>query len=189
MSSWWWSGYGPTAGGELFARGHRQDVLWTVFNATIVVPLTVALTLSFSEVVHRSLPWLVVGRIGFVPRWAAIALIFVAMDGLNWFAHSANHRSRVLWRFHELHHSQEDLNVLTVFRTHPLIHVSYLIALIPGIVLVAGAGRVLHPAGGVRRRRGLRSFQYQLGLRALGRIVVSPNYHRIHHMLDGPQDV
>ena len=61
-----------------------------------------------------------------------IALIFVAMDACNWFAHLANHRVRMLWRFHELHHSQEDMSVLTVFRTHPLIHVSYLVALIPG---------------------------------------------------------
>ena len=72
-----------------------------------------------------------------VPRWIVIAVIIVAMDGCNWAAHLANHRVRMLWRFHELHHSQEDMNVLTVFRTHPLIHVSYLMALIPGIVLLA----------------------------------------------------
>ena len=75
---------------------------------------------------QRWLPWIILPKIGTVPRWGAIAAIFVAMDGLNWFAHLANHRSRMLWRFHELHHSQEDMNVLTVFRTHPLIHVSYL---------------------------------------------------------------
>jgi sterol desaturase/sphingolipid hydroxylase (fatty acid hydroxylase superfamily) len=28
-----------------------------------------------------------------------------------------------------------------------------------------------------------------LGFGPLGRIVVSPNFHRIHHKLDGPQDV
>ena len=39
------------------------------------------------------LPWLVLPKIGTVPRWGAIAAIFVAMDGLNWFAHLANHRS------------------------------------------------------------------------------------------------
>ena len=65
------------------------------------------------------------------------AAIFVAMDGCNWLAHLANHRVRTLWRFHELHHSQEDMSVLTVFRTHPLIHVSYLVALVPGVVLLA----------------------------------------------------
>jgi hypothetical protein len=29
----------------------------------------------------------------------------------------------------------------------------------------------------------------RLGFGPLERILVSPNYHRIHHMLDGPQDV
>jgi sterol desaturase/sphingolipid hydroxylase (fatty acid hydroxylase superfamily) len=106
-------------------------------NATLTGPRVVALPLSFATVVHRSLPWLVLAHLTAVPRWVAIAAIFIAMDGCNWFAHLANHRVRMLWRFHELHHSQEDRSVLTVFRTHPFIHVSYLIALLPGIVLVA----------------------------------------------------
>ena len=95
-------------------------------NATLVVPLVTALTLAFVAVVRAALPWIVLPRMGLVPRWAAIAAIFVAMDGCNWFVHLANHRVRPLWRFHEFHHSQEDMSVLTVFRTHPLIHVSYL---------------------------------------------------------------
>ena len=33
----------------LFARGHRQDALYTVLNATLVVPLVVALSLSFAD--------------------------------------------------------------------------------------------------------------------------------------------
>jgi sterol desaturase/sphingolipid hydroxylase (fatty acid hydroxylase superfamily) len=179
----------PAQRRPLFARGYRQDFLWTVFNATLVVPLVIALTLSFSEVVHRSLPWLVLTRFGTVPRWAAIGVIFVAMDGLNWFAHLANHRVRVLWRFHELHHSQEDMNVLTVFRTHPLIHVSYLIALLPGIVLVANGAlpiTLLVIYGGVV---AFAHSNTNLGFGPLGRIFVSPNFHRIHHQLDGPQDV
>jgi sterol desaturase/sphingolipid hydroxylase (fatty acid hydroxylase superfamily) len=179
----------PAQRRPLFARGYRQDFLYTVFNALLVVPLVIALTLSFSEVVQRSLPWLVLSRFGTVPRWAAIAVIFVAMDGLNWFAHLANHRVRVLWRFHELHHSQEDMNVLTVFRTHPLIHVSYLIALLPGIVLVANGAL---PATLLVIYGGVVAFAHSntnLGFGPFGRIFVSPNFHRIHHQLDGPQDV
>jgi sterol desaturase/sphingolipid hydroxylase (fatty acid hydroxylase superfamily) len=179
----------PAQRRPLIARGHRQDVLFTAFNATLVVPLVTALTLSSSEVVHRSLPWLVLGRIGTVPRWGAIAVIFIAMDGLNWFAHLANHRVRMLWRFHELHHSQEDMNVLTVFRTHPLIHVSYLIALIPGIVLVANGAL---PTTLLVIYGGAVAFAHSntnLGFGPLGRIFVSPNFHRMHHKLDGPQDV
>jgi sterol desaturase/sphingolipid hydroxylase (fatty acid hydroxylase superfamily) len=95
----------------------------------------------------------------------------------------------MLWRFHELHHSQEDMSVLTVFRTHPLIHVSYLIALLPGLVLLAN--------GGVSTTFlvayvGIVAFAHsntRLSFGPLGRIFVSPNYHRIHHRLVGRQDV
>jgi sterol desaturase/sphingolipid hydroxylase (fatty acid hydroxylase superfamily) len=179
----------PAQRRPIFARGYRQDLLYTILNATLVAPLVVALALSFSEVVRRSAPWLVAPHIGFVPRWAYVTLIFVAMDGCNWLAHLGNHRIRMFWRFHELHHSQEDMSVLTVFRTHPLIHVSYLIALIPGIVLIANGAvptTLLVVYGAVL------AFEHSntnLGYGPLERIFVSPNYHRIHHKLDGPQDV
>ncbi len=179
----------PAQRRPLFARGYRQDLLYTLLNATVTVPLVTALTLSFSEVVRGALPWLVLARIGTVPRWCAIAVIFVVMDGCNWFAHLANHRVRMLWRFHELHHSQEDMNVLTVFRTHPLIHVSYLIALVPGIVLVANGAlptTLLVIYGGVV---AFAHSNTNLGFGPLERAFVSPNYHRIHHQLNGPQDV
>ena len=179
----------PAQRRPIFARGYRQDLLYMVLNATLVVPLVIALTLSFSEVVHQAFPWIVLTRVGTVPRWAAIAAIFVAMDGLNWLAHLGNHRVRVLWRFHELHHSQEDMSVMTVFRTHPLIHVSYLIALLPGIVLVANGAL---PTTLLVLYGGVVAFAHSntnLGFGLLGRVFVSPNYHRIHHKLVGPQDV
>ena len=179
----------PAQRRPILALGYRQDLLYTVLNATLVAPLVVALSLSFAEVARKSLSWTVVPHTGYVPRWGVITLIFIAMDGCNWLAHLANHRIRVLWRFHELHHSQEDMSVLTVFRTHPLIHVSYLIALIPGIVLVAN-GAV--PTSLLVAYAAFVAFEHSntnLGFGPLGRILVSPNYHRIHHKLDGPQDV
>jgi sterol desaturase/sphingolipid hydroxylase (fatty acid hydroxylase superfamily) len=179
----------PAQRRPIFARGYRQDLLYTILNATLVAPLVVALSLSFAEVARKSLPWIVAPRFGFLPRWFVIALIFVAMDGCNWLAHRANHRLRLLWRFHELHHSQEDMSVLTVFRTHPLIHVSYLITLIPGIVLIAN-GAV--PTTLLVVYAAFVAFEHSntnLGFGPLGRIFVSPNYHRIHHRLEGRQDV
>jgi sterol desaturase/sphingolipid hydroxylase (fatty acid hydroxylase superfamily) len=95
----------------------------------------------------------------------------------------------MLWRFHELHHSQEDMNVLTVFRTHPLIHVSYLVALIPGVVLLANGAlsvTVLVLYGGMV---AFAHSNTRAGFGPLERVFVSPNFHRIHHKVDGPQDV
>ncbi|MGD0853974.1 MAG: sterol desaturase family protein [Acidimicrobiales bacterium] len=179
----------PAQRRTFFARGYRQDVLYTVLNATLVVPLVVALSLSFSEVARKSLPWIVVPHSAFLPRWFVIALIFVAMDACNWTAHLANHKVRVLWRFHELHHSQEDMSVLTVFRTHPLIHVSYLIALIPGIVLVANGAVTTTLLVGYAAVVAFEHSNTNLSFGPLNRIFCSPNYHRIHHRVEGRQDV
>jgi sterol desaturase/sphingolipid hydroxylase (fatty acid hydroxylase superfamily) len=172
-----------------FARGYRHDLLLTVMNVALVAPLVTALTLSFSEVLRRSVPWVVLPKIGVLPRWGAIVAIFVLMDACNWFTHLANHRVRMMWRFHELHHSQEDLNVLSVFRTHPLIHVSYLIALIPGLVLLANGAlstTLLVVYGGIV---AFAHSNTRLSFGPLGRVFVSPNYHRLHHRLEGRQDV
>ncbi len=179
----------PAQRRPLVARGHRQDVLYTVLNLVVVLPLVAALTLSLSDVVRRVAPWVVLPRFGEIPRWGAIILILVAMDGCNWFVHLANHRVRMLWRFHELHHSQEDMNVLTVFRTHPFIHVSYLLAVVPALVLLAN-GEV--PTLLLVIYGGSVAFAHSntnMSFGPLERVFVSPNYHRVHHRMRGPQDV
>jgi sterol desaturase/sphingolipid hydroxylase (fatty acid hydroxylase superfamily) len=179
----------PAQQRPLFARGHRHDLLIAVVHATLVLPLVTSLTLSFVEVVRRLAPWIVLPKFDTGPRWIVIGAIIVAMDGCNWAVHLANHRIRMLWRFHELHHSQEDMNALTVFRTHPLIHVSYLLALLPGVVFLANGALTLTV---LALYGGIVAFAHsntRLGFGPLGRIVVSPNFHRIHHKLDGPQDV
>ena len=179
----------PAQQRPLFARGHRHDLLLTVMNAVVVAPLVTALTLAFVALVRRGLPWIVLPKIGVLPRWGAIVTILVLMDFCNWAVHLANHRVRMLWRFHELHHSQEDMNVLTVFRTHPLIHVSYLLALIPGVVLLSNGAlsvTVLVLYGGMV---AFAHSNTRASFGPLERIFVSPNFHRIHHKLDGPQDV
>jgi sterol desaturase/sphingolipid hydroxylase (fatty acid hydroxylase superfamily) len=173
----------------LVARGHRHDVLFTVLNVAVVLPLVTALTLSLDDVVRRAVPWVILPKIGMVPRWGAILAIVVAMDGCNWLVHLANHRVRLLWRFHELHHSQEDMNVLTVFRTHPLIHVSYVLAVIPALVLLANGELptlLLVVYGG---SVAFAHSNTNLGFGPFERVFVSPNYHRIHHRLVGPQDL
>lgn len=171
------------------ARGHRHDLLFAVVSATVLVPLVTALTLSFSHVVRTALPWVVLPDLPWAPRWAVIVAIVVLMDFCNWAVHRANHRVRMLWRFHELHHSQEDLNVLTVFRTHPFIHVSYLVAAIPGIVLVANGAMTSAVLVGYAAMVAFAHSNTRLGFGPLDRVFVSPNVHRIHHMVDGPQDV
>jgi sterol desaturase/sphingolipid hydroxylase (fatty acid hydroxylase superfamily) len=131
----------------------------------------------------------VLPKMGLLPHVLVVATIFVAMDGLNWLGHLLDHRYRVLWRFHEVHHSQEDLNALSVFRTHPLVVVSYLPAGLPGLVLLANGSLSLTI---FVVYAGIVAFAHSntnLGFGPLRRVFVSPNYHRLHHRLVGAQDV
>ena len=131
--------------------------------------------------VSRHAHFLMLRRLPLVPQVVAVALILVGIDAMNWAAHVANHRSTTLWRFHALHHSQEDMSVFTTFRTHPLSHVSYLVALLPALVLEA-SGTV--PAAGLIAYACLVTLPHanlRWSFGPLGRVLVSPAYHRLHH--------
>lgn len=52
----------------------------------------------------------------------------IGIDAVDWLTHLANHRLIALWRLHAVHHSQEELSILTTYRAHPLVHVSFLTA-------------------------------------------------------------
>jgi sterol desaturase/sphingolipid hydroxylase (fatty acid hydroxylase superfamily) len=178
----------PAQRRALIARGHRHDLIFTVFNVLFVAPLVTALSLSFSQLARTSLPWIVLPKTA-MPRWAATALIFVLMDFCNWFRPSRQSSSAdavALPRTPSLAGGHEHADGVS---HASLIHVSYLIALVPAIVLLANGALtttllVLYGASVAFAHSNT-----NLGFGPLERIFVSPNFHRIHHQLNGPQDV
>jgi len=119
------------------------------------------------------------------PGALLVPLTIVAMDGANWLAHYADHKFDSLWRFHALHHSQEELSVLTSFRAHPLMHTTgFILATIPVVVLmpdraIAPVLITIYICVGTLQHANLR---WTFG--PLGRVLVSPAYHRLHHAPD-----
>src|SRR6266852_3807021 len=53
-----------------------------------------------------------------LPVWAEFTLSFLLMDLGFYYWHLANHRIPFLWRFHNVHHIDPDLDVSTAFRFH-----------------------------------------------------------------------
>src|SRR5215475_13273443 len=100
-------------------------------------------------------------------------------------AHYADYRFHPLCRFLALHHSQEELSVLTSFRAHPLMHTTgFLLATVPVVALMPS--RPIDPVlitayvcVGTLQHANLR---WTFG--PLGRVLVSPAYHRLHHATD-----
>ena len=174
----------PAVRRPCWARAQLVDACYFVLFAVAVVPLLTLVETGFSVEVDRHVSFLVLGRLPVVPRIVVVAITLVAIDGMNWCAHVANHRFPAFWRLHALHHSQEDMSVLTTFRTHPLAHATYVPALVPALMLGA-SGAV--PAGAIIVYGCLvtlphANLNWRLG--PLGRIIVSPAYHRLHHARD-----
>jgi sterol desaturase/sphingolipid hydroxylase (fatty acid hydroxylase superfamily) len=170
----------PVVRRSVLARAHTVDAAYLGLYA-LVAPVVTLLNTGFAVTVSRYAHFLMLQRLALAPQVAVVALILVGIDLMNWTAHVANHRSATLWRFHALHHSQEDMSVFTTFRTHPLSHASYLVALLPALVLEA-SGTV--PAAGLIVYACLVTLPHgnlRWNLGPLGRVFVSPAYHRLHH--------
>jgi sterol desaturase/sphingolipid hydroxylase (fatty acid hydroxylase superfamily) len=169
----------------VLARGHVTDACFLALHALIVIPLMTLLSVGAAVLLGRYAGWIELRSTQHWPGWLLIPLTVVAMDGANWLAHYADHKLGFLWRFHALHHSQEELSVLTSFRAHPLMHTTgFILAAIPVVVLmptrpIAPVVITIYVCLGTLQHANLR---WTFG--PAGRVLVSPAYHRLHHATD-----
>jgi sterol desaturase/sphingolipid hydroxylase (fatty acid hydroxylase superfamily) len=175
----------PAERRPVLARGHVQDVCFLALHAIVVIPLMTLLSVGAAALIGSHAGWIELRSTEHWPGWLLVPLTIVAMDGANWLAHYADHRLDPLWRFHALHHSQEELSVLTSFRAHPLMHTTgFLLATVPVVALmptrpIAPVLITVYVCIGTLQHANLR---WSFG--PLGRVIVSPAYHRLHHAPD-----
>jgi sterol desaturase/sphingolipid hydroxylase (fatty acid hydroxylase superfamily) len=172
----------PAEPRPVLARGHVQDACFLALHALVVIPLMTLLSVGAAVLISDHASWIELRPAQNWPGWLLIPVTVVAMDFANWLAHYADHRLDLLWRFHALHHSQEELSVLTSFRAHPLMHTTgFLLAAIPVAILmptraIAPVVITVYVCIGTLQHANLR---WTFG--PVGRLVVSPAYHRLHH--------
>jgi sterol desaturase/sphingolipid hydroxylase (fatty acid hydroxylase superfamily) len=125
------------------------------------------------------------------PPWASIGVSVLLLDLVSYGWHRANHRIRVLWRFHQVHHSDESFTVSTGVRFHPgelllslpvrLLAVSVIgappAAVVAFEVVFAVVNLFEHGNIGLPQR-------LERGLAAL---LVTPALHRRHHANRRPE--
>ncbi len=175
----------PAERRPVLARGHVQDACFVALHAIVVIPLMTLLSVGAASLFEGHAHWIELRPMENWPGWVLVPLTIVAMDAANWLAHYADHRLDLLWRFHALHHSQEELSVLTSFRAHPLMHTTgFILATIPVVVLMPN--RAIDPVLitiyvciGTLQHANVR---WTFG--PVGRVIVSPTYHRLHHAPD-----
>ena len=120
-----------------------------------------------------------------LPGWVKFVLSFLLMDLAFYYWHLANHRVPFLWRFHNVHHIDPDLDVSTAFRFHfgeiafssafTVVQVSLIGPSIWAFAIyqLAFQAEVLFHHSNLRLPIGFE--------RLLSKVIVTPRMHGIHH--------
>ena len=121
-----------------------------------------------------------------LPFAVFVAVSFVVGDFLAWVYHYLKHRVPVLWRFHVVHHSTIDMNPFADARNHVAENfVNRTITVLPFLLLGGDAreGLVALLLVQVWYARFYHS-NIRTNLGPLRHVLVTPQYHRVHHSVD-----
>jgi sterol desaturase/sphingolipid hydroxylase (fatty acid hydroxylase superfamily) len=180
---------------KLFRKSFGADVFYYFLNGIVtkllmIVPLTVLVA-----VLHGTVPLAFYKTVGGFPFWLRIAAALVASEVGGYWGHRWTHEIPFLWRFHNIHHSAEELDWLVTAKAHPVdivfTHFCSLVPmyvlglaqplgsrvdLVPMIVTVAGTfwGYFIHA-----------NLNWRFGW--LEWLISTPAFHHWHHTNDGPE--
>lgn len=121
------------------------------------------------------------------PRWLAVALGVLVMDYAYWWWHVGLHLVPVLWRFHNVHHSDLDMDVSTATR----FHLGEVIFSVPFRVVIVAAFGINFWAMAIfeimfETANLFEHSNWRLPLlleRTLNHLFVTPRMHGIHHSI------
>ncbi|MBM3845942.1 MAG: sterol desaturase family protein [Verrucomicrobia bacterium] len=120
-----------------------------------------------------------------IPSWAGIPATILLLDLGIYFQHRWMHSMPGLWRFHRMHHSDTHLDVTSGVRFHP-VEMAVSMGLKGVMILVLGASatgvflfEILLNATSLFNHSNAR---LPGGIdRILRWIIVTPDFHRVHH--------
>jgi sterol desaturase/sphingolipid hydroxylase (fatty acid hydroxylase superfamily) len=168
-------------------RDQRMKHVLPNVGLTVLLLLT-NLALSFAAATAAS--FAVTQRAGLLvlaelPAWVNVLAGIAALDFFAYVAHVLLHKTPLAWRFHRVHHSEEEVDVTTAFRQHPGESMWRVVWQLPAIVLfglplwivvvyltISAANAQLEHAN-IRIPKPLD--------RLLRLFVVTPDMHKVHH--------
>lgn len=112
-----------------------------------------------------------------------LAVLFMLQDFLQWCIHRVLHSNTFLWRFHQIHHSVEEMGVSSHFRYHWMENVLYKPSKMAALSLFGG----IEPKLAILVHLGtlvighLNHANLKLDLGPLKYLFNSPTMHLLHH--------
>ena len=126
-----------------------------------------------------------------LPIWANALLGIAALDLFAWLAHLLLHKLPLGWRFHRVHHSDDQVDVTTAFRQHPGETVWRVLWQLPAILLFGiplWTVAVYLTLSAINAQLEHANLRLREPLDRLLRVlVVTPNMHKTHHSRHQPE--
>jgi len=120
-----------------------------------------------------------------LPSWVELIVSFLLMDLAFYYWHVANHRIPFLWRFHNVHHVDPELDVSTAFRFHfgeVALSSIFTVVQISLIGISAWAYAIYQIAFQLEVLFHHSNLRLPIRFeRLLNKLVVTPRMHGIHH--------
>ncbi len=73
-----------------------------------------------------------------LPLWAQLLIFFILNDFVQWFTHVLLHRFPILWRFHKVHHSVQEMGFAAHLRYHWMENIFYKPLKTLAVMLIGG---------------------------------------------------
>ena len=120
-----------------------------------------------------------------LPDWLELVVTLLVLDAAIYWQHRIFHVTPFFWRFHKVHHSDQDIDTLTAVRFHP---VEIIFSMLIKMTLVIGLGatpeavilfEIILNATALFNHANLK---LPNGVdRVLRFVLVTPDMHRVHH--------
>jgi sterol desaturase/sphingolipid hydroxylase (fatty acid hydroxylase superfamily) len=171
--------------------GHRRlNLVYAFVNIVAIAAITPFLSAVTAFAIQKAgLGLIDLTALGFDGISGGLVAMLTGMliaDFFQYWQHRLAHHSKILWQQHLLHHSDECMNVTTTARQHIFDN-----ALVPVFSTIPMAVLFNLPAVNIAMLSLIPlAWQYlthaniKLGFGPFWWLLVSPNYHRIHHSLE-----
>ena len=158
-------------------RNFTIGILWRVFASTLLItPVTMYFIYKFFPVWHR--PDWYSGIIPFV-------IDFLFMDFLGYAMHYLGHKVPFLWRFHSVHHLDENVDTTTGLRDHFGEKVIDLCIRVPAFVLLSiPVHTVIYYEVSLFVAMAFHHSNIRIPYKlekVIGYVFTTPKFHGVHH--------
>jgi len=161
-----------------------------IFKLIIFMAFSNVTEMLFTDLMGGDLNYITLINIRDYPVWTQLIIFFVATDFIQWITHILLHRYKLLWEFHKVHHSVEQMGFAAHLRYHWMENVFYTPMKYIAVMLIGGftpdqAFIVFYFAIAIGH---LNHANIKLDYGPLKYILNNPKMHIWHHAMSLPED-